>query len=311
MTDQEQDSNRLPRAWAIGGLEPATFEALASGLPASELWSVLLEVLARRAVRQPSALLQQWLRDPFIRPSAVDQRTFVELDRHLLAAAGQFEAVELSPLAPLGACSSLAPGSQNRIVSALRGTEVVADPTNVLVLECARRLRADASQIVRLATSHRCVRAQEVPKGPGFAQHFRIFCLVTAGAEQKDHGFIISAPVEQIETYLHALDRLEENGYAFGHRSVTVLATPERAAIADRIAAAVEGVPVSRATLEHRYYHGLRFQINVTATEGQKIPFIDGGAFDWLGQLTSNRKLVFVASGMGSQLAAHLFRRVT
>ena len=34
---------------------------------------------------------------------------------------------------------------------------------------------------------------------------------------------------------------------------------------------------------------------------------IDGGAFDWLRKLTSNRRLAFVASGMGSQLAAYLF----
>jgi hypothetical protein len=38
------------------------------------------------------------------------------------------------------------------------------------------------------------------------------------------------------------------------------------------------------------------------------MPFIDGGAFDWLRKLTSNNKLVFVASGFGSQLAAYLYR---
>ena len=259
-------------------------------------------------MRHPPTLLQQWVRDRFTSLAAVDQRTLVELDGHLLASASKFEAVELSPLAPLGVCSSLTPGSQRRIVSALRGTEVVADPTNVLALECARRLRADASQIVRFATSHRCVRAQEVPKGPGFAQHFRIFCLATGGAEQKDHAFVIGALTEQIATHLAAMDRLEQHGYAFPERSLTVLGTPARASVADRIAAAVHGIPVSRASLDNSYYDGLRFMLNVRATEGQSIPFVDGGAFDWLGQLTSNRKLVFVASGMGSQLAAHLFR---
>ena len=38
------------------------------------------------------------------------------------------------------------------------------------------------------------------------------------------------------------------------------------------------------------------------------MPLIDGGAFDWLRKLTSNNKLVFVASGLGSQLAAYLYR---
>jgi hypothetical protein len=154
------------------------------------------------------------------------------------------------------------------------------------------------------------VRAQEVPKGPGFAQHFRIFCLATAGAEQKDHAFVIDALIEQIATHLAAMDRLEQHGYAFPDRSLTVLGTPARASVADRIAAAVHGIPVSRATLDNRYYDGLRFMLNVGVTKGQAIPFVDGGAFDWLGRLTSNRKLVFVASGMGSQLAAYLFRSI-
>src|SRR6185436_12731596 len=97
----------------------------------------------------------------------------------LLAAAEAFEAIELSPLAPLGACSVVGPTSQNKIVSALRGTEVLSDPTNVLALECALRLRRNAAEIVRLATCQRCVRAQEVPKKSGYSPHFRIFCLAT------------------------------------------------------------------------------------------------------------------------------------
>ena len=42
-------------------------------------------------------------RDRFVQLSYIDQRTLVELDSHLLAAARNFEALELSPLAPLGA----------------------------------------------------------------------------------------------------------------------------------------------------------------------------------------------------------------
>ena len=43
--------------------------------------------------------------------------------------------------------------------------------------------------------------------------------------------------------------------------------------------------------------------------QGEDIPLIDGGAFDWLGQLSANRKLVLVASAIGSQLAAYMFRK--
>lgn len=297
------------RSWVSAGVGEAAYAALVEGLPASRLWSLLLDVIARRAAqRTPATLLEQWRRDGFIRPAYVDQRTLVALDGHLLAAAEHFDALELSPLAPLGACSVVGLASQNKIVSALRGTEVVADPTNVLVLECARRLRENSMQVVRLATCHRCVRAQELPPQPGFAPHFRIFCLATAGREQKDHAFVVEALVEHVRTHLAALNRLEQHGYAFPERRIKVLATEARAQLGDRIAGAVEELPVVREVLEHPYYDGLRFMISARSTQGQDIPLIDGGAFDWLGKLTSNRRFVFVASGMGSQLAAYLFR---
>jgi hypothetical protein len=107
---------------------------------------------------------------------------------------------------------------------------------------------------------------------------------------------------------LAAFDRLEQHGYAFPDRRVTVLATPARATLADRVAAAVTAAPVSRGVLEHPYYDGLRFQISTRSVEGDTVPLVDGGLFDWLTRLTSNRRLVMVASGMGAQLAAYRFR---
>jgi hypothetical protein len=299
----------VDRSWTTAGIGDVAYAALSDGLPASEVWSLLLDVLARRAGgRAPADLLRQWKRDGFTRPAYIDQRSLVALDGHLLAAAEAFEAIELSPLAPLGACSVVGLASQNKVVSTLRGTEVVSDPTNVLALECARRLCEHADREVRLATCHRCVRAQETPKRPGFAPHFRIFCLATAARERKDHAFVVEALAEHIATHLAALDRLEQHGYAFPGRSVKVLATAARAQLGDRIAGAVQGAPVVREVLEHAYYDGLRFMISARSTLGDEIPLIDGGAFDWLGKLTSNRRFAFVASGMGSQLAAYLFR---
>jgi hypothetical protein len=121
------------RDWVIDGLGAAAFEKLATELSGSELQSVLLEVVRRRAkARTPNDVLAQYRRDGFCTPAAVDQRASVALDSHLLAAARGFEAIELSPVAPLGVCSAVALTDQNRVLSALRGTEVVSDPTNVL-----------------------------------------------------------------------------------------------------------------------------------------------------------------------------------
>ncbi len=296
------------RSWIREGLDEAAYAALAEHLPASRLWSLLLDVMEQRAgQRGASTLVQQWDRDGFTALCSIDQRTLLALDQHLLDAASAFESVELSPLAPLGACSVIGLASQNKVVSALRGTEVVSDPTNVLALECARRLRANPVQVVRLATSHRCVRAQELPKQPGFAPHFRMFCLATAGREEPDHDFAVRALIEHIVTLTSALDRLEAHGYAFADRVVTVLATPARDAVGDRVASAIPGAV--RAPLEHAYYDGLRFQIHARAANGPPVPLIDGGTFDWVGKLASNRRLVYVASAIATQLAAYLFRR--
>ena len=300
--------NAGDRAWSRAGFDGAALDALTHGLPPSRLWSLLLHVMARRAAqRTPALLMDQWTRDGFTAPAYVDQRTLTALDGHLLDVARDFEALELSPLAPLGSCSVIGLASQNKIVSALRGTEVISDPTNVLALECARRLREDPSRVVRLATCHRCVRAQEVPKQPGFAPHFRIFCLATAGLERQDHRFLVDALVEQIATMSLALSRLEVHGYTFPERTVTVLASPRRETLGDRVAAAVGGA--TREPLDHRYYDGLRYQIGARSARGAFVPLIDGGVFDWVGKLASNERLVFVASGMGSQLVPYLFAK--
>jgi hypothetical protein len=270
---------------------------------------VLLEVMRRRAeARTPAEVLAQYQRDAFCRPAATDPRVSLEVDRQLFAAADGFEAIELSPVAPLAACSSVARTGQNRVLSALRSTEVVADPTNVLALECALRLRAGATA-VHLATSQRVIRAQPVPKLPGFASHFRIFVLASGGIETRDHAFTGGALERHIRTMLVALDRLEAHGYAFGARRVDLLATPARAALADRIAASLDGVAVDRKPLDHPYYSaGLRYMLWVTALDGAEIPLIDGGAFDWLAQLSVNRRAVYVATGAGAQLIAFRFR---
>src|SRR6185503_19979270 len=172
--------------------------------------------MQRRArARSPADVLAQYQRDPFCQPAAIDQRESVAIDGHLLAAADGFEAIELSPVAPLAACSSIAPTAQNRVLSALRSTEVVADPTNVLALGCARRLRGGPAP-VHLATSQRVIGAQPFPKLPGYASHFRIFVLARGGLEGRDHAFSAAVVERHIRTLLGALDRLERAGYAFG-----------------------------------------------------------------------------------------------
>jgi hypothetical protein len=298
----------VTRTWVIDALGEQGFEQLAAKIPGSELHSLLLEVMRRRAAaRTPNDVLAQYRRDRFVRPATIDQRTLVELDMHLLAAAEGFDAIELSPVTPLGTSSTMGPTDQHKVLSALRGTEVVSDPTNVLALECAERLRAAPDTPVHFATSQRVIRAQALPKDkPGYAAHFKIFCLASAGRETKDHGFAVETLARHITTIQRALDRLEQHGYRFGARRVDILATAEKSALGDRIAAAVGG---ERKLLEHPYYNGgVRYMLWVTPASGDQIPLIDGGLFDWVAKLTANRRAVYVTTGMGAQLVPFAFR---
>jgi hypothetical protein len=293
--------------WASDVIGAEAFALLAEQLPGTELQSLLLEVMRRRAAaRTPSDVLAQFRRDRFVRPAAIDLRTSLEIELQLLAAADRFEAIDLSPVAPLGTCSTLGLTDQNRTLTALRATEVVSDPTNVLALECADRLRKAPAIPVRLTTCQRVIRAQPYPDKPGYAAHFRIFVMATAGRETKDHGLAHDALVEHITTMQHALDRLEQHGYAFGARRIDILARDDRGALGDRVAAAVGG---TRKRLEHAYYNGgIRYMLWVTTPAGDEVPLGDGGLFDWVATLTTNARNVYVASGLGAQLVAFAFR---
>jgi hypothetical protein len=151
-----------------------------------------------------------------------------------------------------------------------------------------------------------------VPKLPGYSQHFRIFVLASAAREAKDHAYTERTVARHARAMLDALDRLEQHGYQFGARRVEVLAAPGREQLADRIVETLGPIAQRGAVLEHPYYsRGLRYQIWVTGPDGASIPLVDGGVFDWLAKIASNRSAVYVATGAGAQLIALRFRSST
>ena len=159
---------------------------------------------------------------------------------------------------------------------------------------------------VRLTTFASLRSRAEIPNVRGFTASFRIFpaCLGRP-SNGRIMGLVVEAIAEHMKTMLHGLDLLERHGFAFPDRRITVLATEECAALGDRIVAMIAGPPASRAVLDHPYYNkGLRFQIAARSSDGDEVPLVDGGAFDWVARLASNRKAVYVASGLGSQLVA-------
>ncbi|HTU61989.1 MAG TPA: hypothetical protein VMF89_26210 [Polyangiales bacterium] len=307
------------REWITQQIGAEALEQLSSGLSGTQLQSLLLEVMQQRAQRRsPADLMAQYQRDGFVQPAAADLRVSLTIDQHFLTVMPQFAAIELAPVAPLGACSAVALTTQQRVLSALRSCEVVSDPTNLLALECATRLRAHPERPVHLATSQRVVRAQPHPKLPGFAPHFRLFALASGGLEAKDHAFTVDTLTLHIRSMLAALDRVAAHGFRIGARRVVLLATEQRDALAARVAETLRSsnIPIERARLDHAYYSGgIRYQIwvapqptaAVPSEPEPELPMIDGGAFDWLTKLNANRRAVFIASGAGTQLLALRF----
>lgn len=291
---------------------PPAFEPLAALSP-SATTPVWLDVARQQASRRsPADLLAQYAADRFVSPSAIDLKLSVRLDSLILEAADEFEAVLFSPLAPLGSCSVLGPTSQDRTISALRSLEVVSDPTNVMALECARRLRESPDRAVRLCTLHQVVRAQPAPRQPGFSQHFRMFAMAEAGLGRANDGFEVEAVVRQLSTFDRFFDAAHAVGLRFAQRRLIILSSPESETsmerIANALADALPHVAQERGALNSSYYSGLRVQFGASTQTGEFCPIGDLGAFDWMARLTANRKLRFVASGLGIQLAPLLFR---
>ena len=280
----------------------------------SENRAAFLDWARRQAARKrPAELLRQFEGDGFVAPAILDMRLAHQLDGLALSAAAEYEALLLSPLAPLGCCSAIAPTSQDRTVSTTRGTEVVSDPTNVFALECARRLRANRKEHVRLCTIHQVVRAQPIPDKAGHTQHFRMLGLVDSGAGQAEDAFEVEAITSQLGVFDRLFDACEAAlGCRFPRRRALLRVTNERRVLAQRTAARLAErlphVPTSIEAFESNYYGGVRVSFGADTPAGAHIPIGDLGVFDWVAKLTSDRRMRFVAGGFGLQLVPLVFR---
>src|SRR5258708_3208883 len=140
-------------------------------LSPSDLNSLLLEIFRTRPVTAADLMRAA---KPLTAPSAVDARVMNEFDRAAFSVARAFDALDLSPVDPLGLNRTLGGIDQNNVLSALRGVEVSGDPTSSLALEAARRRKYEKDDYVaRLCASQRCVRMQPFDV-PGFTSHFRL-----------------------------------------------------------------------------------------------------------------------------------------
>jgi hypothetical protein len=293
-------------------------ELLETKLTASELCSVLLAIHRARAEKESwPRILEQYARTPMFSPASSDVRAHAKLNEILFDLAERFEAVELAPVSPFG-LNHLAGIDQNNVLSALRGSEVLADPTTQKALESARRRKSDRTTTVRFAGSHRLLRLQPLPKIKGYAPHFRIFTLSTAGRDLGDEKFESETLLEHTTIYLELFRRLEKLGWATGDRRVSISHTSldanvERISkrVIEPLQAAWPEVQVAYDPLREQgrnYYSGYRLRIDMSDLDGVSCMLCDGGFTTWTQQLLSDRKERFFGSAIGSELLVKRFR---
>ncbi len=120
--------------------------------------------------------------------------------------AAAFEALDLSPVVPLGAARALGGTSPANVIATVRGVEIAGDPTTALALEAARRRRGSRDGVVRLCAVSRVVRMQPVP--PPLLPHFKLFGALTAGTKAD----VIPSLREHLALQLEVVSRLRGDG---------------------------------------------------------------------------------------------------
>ena len=282
---------------AVGGTDVV---ARLASLKGSDFTSLMLAVARRRAAQEtPASLLRRYRADRFVQPADTDWHEIRSAEDHLAAHLPPgTELLTLPPLVPLGTHAVLGPISQDKVVTAMRATEVAADPTNALALEAAvRRKAADIRGTVRLAAFQRVVRAQ-LP-APGFLPHFSLFGLVTAGRDDGGHRFEREAVAEHVRSLAAGLAAA---GLGPAQLACTPL-SPAGEAVTAALPAALTGSPVRVVTDRQRqagrgYYRDLCFKLNVRAGPAW-AEVGDGGFTDWTARLTASSKERLLISGVG------------
>ena len=291
------------RVWRA--LPPGTRDALETGLPGTDLQTLLLAVARARAGRRTTAdVMRQWRRDRFVRPAASDPRLVAAVEARLWRLLpAEFAGIELSPVTPLGTCSAVSPVSQNRVVSTARSSEVVSDSTNVLAIEAAARRRGQPRHgRVDLAACHRQLRAQAF--GPGAAAHFRLFALVSSARDTGSGRTEASMLTRHLAFWMDVLDDL------IPHRQPRIeLSVFDEPVIAERLADTIRPALAGRRptrsgnhtavndratvltddperTRGRGYYTGLALRI----AAGDDTELGDGGLCTWTARLAQDAK---------------------
>lgn len=298
-------------------------DLLGEGLNSSDLQSILIEASRRRSLnKKPSEILKEFRDNRFLKPCDIPQVAFNRFDRQAYELLpDDFISIELSPVAPFGSCSSVTELSQNLLISTVRHSEVIADPTNVLAIEAAHRRKAlldkgpETSEPVKLCTSHRLIRAQSF-YNEKFTAHFRVFSLITAGRDTGHSEFELYHMEEHIRFYLdlcRQLDILEKAEVRISDFSGR-LPSSLLENVFERLRNSFEGVKymLDNNRIEARnYYAPLAFRIRFYDSNQQGWDVVDGGFTNWTQLFLNNKKERLLTSAIGTELLFRIFPQVS
>lgn len=296
----EKLKSKIPDSGAI--------DHLINELSRSDFNSLMMEIFRQRADQiSPADLIRDFEQNRFTIPALIDPISQLEVEAFCLkqAKSADFTPIVLSPVAPLGTCSVVATANQNKLISALRNTEVVADATNVLALQIALDLKTNpAIGLARYATVHRHVRAQHF-ENPNFTAHFGAFCMASAGKDLGNFDFELKEANHHISVILKVLGRYfskEQMIFKFFLRDEN----PKLKTRLEEKENCWAGCPVHFETdTSQQYYRLFQFKIYVNLGENL-IDFADGGPVDWVSKLTGNQKIRSFISGIGLELVLKL-----
>ncbi|NIK80022.1 hypothetical protein FHS15_005206 [Paenibacillus castaneae] len=283
---------------------------LVDRIPSSDLNSLLLKVFSEKTKSSsPNDLLKRYQENRFVHPAEVDVILLKKLEMDVLEIASKhsISPIQLSPAAPLGCASVLGSVDQNKVISALRGTEVVSDATNLLALHISELIKKNYSknirnQFIRFCTTHRHVRAQFFGDVPGMLPHFHLFCMVTSGVDEGSYSFEKQSLWEHIKVYQSIFKTLfgseieiilsERNGYK------------DTAGLVSRIIKHGQelsmnvSVSTGEPNKENQYYKGLQFTLKTVIGETE-YSIGDGGFVDWTQNMLGSRKERLLISAIG------------
>lgn len=303
-----QSSAMNERVWSQ--LPDGSRAVLEDELSPTDLQSLLINLTQTRARRIGTAeVLRRWKLDRFVRPAAIDPGRLSEVENRLWRRLREtpFVGLALSPVTPLGTCTSVGAVDQNRIVSTVRSSEVVSDPTNVLAIEAALRRRSSVDQ-VHLASCQRVLRAQRFVE-PGAYAHFVLFALVSSARDSgsaRTEGQLLIMHLRFWQQVLSDLLGSSWGRFAYslidnqwsGHRLV------------DMIRSALPDAPLTdypERTQGIGYYRTAAFKI-MAETEADEVEIGDGGFVGWTAELIPDAKERCLISCVAPERLAGLMR---